>query len=89
MGRLTFVTAALLTLLSHRPFGNEAAKLPDGACISEDLSCRTEGDNLLGIDSNVPVGGLNGCLKNAVGRGNDFVSYFGPAGVQFIRHLKF
>ena len=57
------------------------AQLPNGECTANNVSCRIQGDNLQGIDTD--ISDLSECLDNA-GTLPNFVSYFGPAGFPFV-----
>ena len=84
MSRLVFLSATM-ALLIFNPIST-SAQLPNGQCSAEDLVCRIQDDNLVGIVEG--VANLGECLETPPNEAN-FVTYFGPSGFPFVNSCLF
>ena len=83
MSRLVFLSATMALIFS--PIST-SAQLPNGQCSAEDLVCRLQDDNLVGIVEG--VANLGECLETPPNEAN-FVTYFGPSGFPFVNSCLF
>ena len=82
MSRLVFLSATMALIFN--PIST-SAQLPNGQCSAEDLACRLQDDNLVGIVEG--VANLGECLETQ--NEAEYVTFFGPLGYPFTSSCVF